>query len=210
MKKIIFITIIMTKLFAPSFVQAQGAIFVSNLEQTPTGSAAIGNDAWTAQAFFILATDPNSYTLNSIQLLMNPMSGNPNGFTVSIYNTSGGAPQNDLGILSGPDPLTAGIYTYTSPGITLSAGVHYFVVVTAATPIAQDSYNWSAAMGVTQNGNLNINDIYYSSSDGSSWTGHDRQDVFQMAIYATEAPEPATLALAGLGLACLRFRRRGR
>lgn len=199
----------MVWLLLPQFIHAQGTLYVSNLGQTPTDSASIGSDSWVAQQFYVLGADPNSYLLNSIQLLLNPASGSPIGFTVSIYSTSSGAPQNDLGSLSGSaDPSPGGIYIYTASGITLSPGVNYYVVATAATPVAQGAYDWSAANFPTESGNWEINSVYYTSTDGSSWTSHLRGDVFQMAIYATAVPEPATLVLAGLGLACLSLRQR--
>lgn len=186
--------------------QAQGTLFVSNLGQTPTGSATIGSDSWIAQDFGTTVNAPSTYTLNSIQLLMNPALGNPSGFSVSIYSSLN--PVDNLGSLSGSNPSAGGIYTYTSSGIILSAGVDYFVVVTAATPIALGSYDWSASSGLTENGALYIDDLYFSSSDGSSWTGHGRQNVFQMAINATAAPEPGTLGLLALGGMLIGLRKR--
>ncbi len=206
------LVVLAAKLFTPSFVQAQGTLYVSNLGQASTGSASIGSDSWIAQGFYIFATDPNTYTLNSIQLLMNPASENPAGFSVSIYSNAslGGIPQNNLGNLNGPaNPSAGGLFTYAASDITLSGGFTYYVVVTAATPVAQGSFVWSAANGAG-NGNWIITDLYYSSANGSSWTGHGRQNVFQMAIYATPVPEPATYALMGLGLACLSFWRHRR
>jgi hypothetical protein len=206
MKKIIFMVIVLiAELFAPSFVQAQGTLYVSNLSQTPTDSRAIGSDSWIAQEFGILATDPNTYILNSIQLLMNPASGNPAGFSVSIYGSLSGEPNNNLGNLVGSDPSTGGVFNYTASGITLSSG-NYFVVATAATPIETGAYDWSAANGAG-NGNWSINDSYATSTDGSSWTKYPRGDVFQMAIYATAVPEPSELALGALGALLLGFHR---
>jgi hypothetical protein len=209
MKKIIFIiSSLIVTLFTCQITQAQGTMYVSNLGQTPKGSAEIGNDSWIAQEFAILVTDPNSYTLNSVQLLLDSASGSPSGFAVSIFSSPlNNAPQQNLGSLSGStDPSPGGLFTYTASGITLSPGIAYFVVVTAATPIAQGAYDWSAANGVA-NGNWGITDVYYSSANGSSWTETFRQDVFQMAINATPIPEPQTYALLGLDLAALNFRR---
>ena len=149
---------------------------------------------------------------------MDAASGNPGGFDVSIYSKTGDphsftlpgdTVHSSLGSLSGLDPSAGGLFTYTASGISLSPSTFYFVVVTAATPVSQGAYDWSAAGSFTQNSatSWTIDDAYFSSSDGSSWTQTIRQDVFQMAIYTTATPEPATLALAGLGIACLIFRR---
>ena len=192
---------------------ALGTLQVSSLGQTPVASAAIGSDSWIAQSFSVGSVNPAVYTLNAVQLLMNPASGNPARFSVSIYDnpSSSFIPLNLLGTLTGPNPSTGGVFTYTSSGITLTTGTPYFVVVTALTPIAQGSYNWSAYQGSpTTSGTWTIDDFYASSSNGSTWTSTSRQDIFQMALYTTPTPEPGTLALAGIGLACLSFRRRRR
>lgn len=208
MKKSIFVAIVLAaEVFAPSFVQAQGTLYVSNVGQTPTASAAIGSDAWIAQEFYT-GTDSSGYTLNSIQLLMNAASGSPSGFSVSLYSYSNTGPGSDLGSLNGSDPSAGGVFTYTASGLTLSPYTSYFIVLTAATPEAQGAYDWSAANGFTDSNQWEIFASYSSSSNGSSWTGHARTIAFQMAIYATEVPEPATYALAGLGLAALGFWRR--
>ena len=138
-------------------LSAQEMVGVSNLLQAPTGSAAIGSDSWIAQQFYIFPTETNTYTLNSIQLLLNSASGSPDGFAVSIYSGS----LNDLGNLSGStDPSAGGIFIYAASGITLFPGNNYYVVVSAATPIAQGAYDWSATQGTANNGNWVINDIY--------------------------------------------------
>lgn len=206
MQKQILTLVSVVVFLLPVMATAQGTLQVSNLGQTPTGSAAIGGDAWIAQSFDVYS---GTYTLDSVQLLMNPASGNPGSFTVSIYTSIGAVPSTQLGSLSGSsNPSSSGIYPYTASGITISPGPLYYVVVTAATPMEQGSYNWSAAHDFTQNGSWYINDIYFASSDGSTWTPYVRQNVFQMAIYATAVPEPSTLALAAFGLACLCFWRR--
>ncbi|HXC97969.1 MAG TPA: PEP-CTERM sorting domain-containing protein [Verrucomicrobiae bacterium] len=201
------IFILAAGLLVPKLVQAQGTLQVSNLGQTPTGSAALGSDSWIAQSFFVLANNPNTYSLDSVQLLMNPGSGQPSGFSVSIYNVSNGSPQADLGTLAGPDPVGGGVFTYAASGITLSAG-NYAVVVTASTPLVQGYYDWSAANGQTPGNGLAIDNNYFSSTDGSSWTGHVRQNVFQMAIYATQTPEPGVIGLFALGGLFVAFQRR--
>jgi hypothetical protein len=194
----LFIALVLSvELFAPSFVQAQGTLYVSNLGQTPNGSEAIGSDSWLAQVFST-GTNSGGYVLNSVQLLMGAASGSPSGFSVSIYGSLN--PTNSLGNLSGPDPSAGGIFTYAASGLDLSPSTTYFVVVTAATPVAQGAYNWSAGTQYTFGGNQwEIAATYFSSSDGLTWTGHGRSDAFQMAIYATAVPEPSVAGLLGLG-----------
>ena len=192
--------VLMIGLLLPHFIQAQGTLYVSNLGQPTIDSMSIGSDSWVAQ-YFTTGTNADGYILNSVQLLMGAASGNPNGFTVSIYSSPGnGAPGSSLGSLSGSDPAAGGLFTYTTSGIMLSPSTLYFVVVTAATPAAQGAYDWSAVFGNSNRSGDGwiISAGYYGSSDGSSWQ-FSRDDTFQLAIYATAIPEPATLALAGLG-----------
>ncbi len=210
MRKIIFTLVPAIGLLLPP--KAQGMLYVSNLGQTPTGSASIGSDAWIAQEFFT-GNDSSGYTLNSIQLLMNAASGNPSGFTVSLYSSSSSGngtfgDGSSLGILTGSDPRAGGIFTYTASGLTLSPYTYYFIVLTAATPVAEGAYVWSEGRYAFGSNQWEILFDYYNSANGSSWTGHARSGAFQMAIDATPVPEPATYALAGLGLAALSFWRR--
>ena len=200
--------------FCASGAFSSRAQVVSNLGQTPTSKAVVASDEWIAQSFGIAANDPTHFTLNSIQLQMNPGTGSPGGFGVSIYSsTSASLPGTDLGALTGPDPASGGLFTYTPTSkIILSGGGStanlYFVVVTAATPAAQGGYVWSAADSYTESNPWFIDDVYASSANGSSWTSTIRQDVFQMAIFATPTPEPATWGTMAAGLAVLGLWRR--
>jgi hypothetical protein len=199
-------------LLALAIPSAHGHVYVSNLDQTPIGSSAIGSDAWVAQTFRIRRDDPNLYMLDAIQVLLNPATDNPDGLSISIYSAPLGdaPPQTYLGSLFGPAaPLAGGIYTYTASGITLSGGGAYLVVMTSTTATQDGAFNWSASDQFTSSGNWNIPNVYFTSSDGSVWDRHLRGNVFQMAIHATIVPEPGTAALLGLGLVSLRlFRRR--
>jgi hypothetical protein len=185
---------------------AQGTLYVSNIAQTPTGSAPVGSDSWIAQRI-ITGTDPGGYSLDSVELLMDPATGSPSGFNISIYSSLGGEPYNNLGNLVGSDPSAGGVFSYSSSGVDLSPSTFYFVVVTAAKPVAQGAYDWSAAQSYTP-GTFTIDDGYFSSNDGSSWSLHARQDVFQLAIYATAAPEPGIIGLFAVGGLLVAFLRR--
>jgi hypothetical protein len=119
-----------------------------------------------------------------------------------------GTPGSSLGSLSGLDPVAGGVFTYaSSSGIMLLPSSSYFVVATAATPVSQGVYEWSGAGSYTSSAGWAIDEDYARSTDGSSWTTAEGKIAFQMGISATAVPEPTILALAGLGLACMRYRR---
>jgi hypothetical protein len=200
MKRAFFSALLLAANALALSADAQGTLYVSNLGQTQTGSSPIASDAWIAQ-LIITGTNSGGYVLNSVQLLMDPSSGSPGGFTVSIYSSLSGVPNNSLGAFSGADPVAGGILTYTSSGYALSPDTPYFIVLTASTPAAEGAYDWSAnnLREITGNDMWQIIDTYWSSSDGASWTDHIRSNAFQLALYATPAPEPGALGLLALG-----------
>jgi hypothetical protein len=207
MKKIIIAVVALAaELFATPFVQAQGTLYVSNLGQTPFGNATVGSDSWLAQPF-LTGSNADGYDLNSVQLLMDAASGNPSSLIVSLYsNSSSIQPGNSLGNFSGSDPSTAGIYTYTASSIVLLPSTLYYVVLTAATPIAQGAYNWSVGDIAKSPGGWFIEPDSYSSSDGSNWN-RSRSQIFQLGIYATAVPEPSAMSLIFLGSGVLIYAR---
>jgi hypothetical protein len=211
MKKQIFHLIMLLLVWVSSApVAAQGTLYISNLGLTPTGMGSVSSDLWIAQPF-VTGMNSGGYILNSIQLLMDVPIGMPSGFTASLYSMLGyTVPANRLGYLSGSDPAAGGIFTCTAPSLQLSPDTAYFVVLSASTSQAQGVYNWSAATrggaGDISTG-WSIQDYYYSSVNGSSWSETFRQNIYQMSIYATPIPEPETSVLFGISLACLGFLR---
>ena len=188
-----------------SDIVAQGTLYFSNFGESPVINRAVGNDSWLAQ-YFITGPHLAGYVLNSAQLLMATASGSPSGFSVSIYSKL--TPTNYLGNLNGSDPSAGGIFTYTASGIMLLPSTGYYVVVTASTPVAQGSYNWSQEMsgtGIGANG-WGLQG-FLKSSDGSSWSLDGRGRFYQLALYATAVPEPSSFALLGLASAWLLARR---
>jgi hypothetical protein len=209
MKKIILsgIVVFAASLLAPQIAQAQGTVvYLSNLGQPSTGSLAVGSDLWLA-AGFVTGTNSGGYLLDSVELGMTEASGNPSGFTVLLYarssNPNAFLPGNSLGTLTGSlSPVTSGVYTYTPSSIlALLPRAHYFVVLTAATTVANGAYQWSlASANYNPNGGWASVQPYnpYHSSDGSSWIAYLGNNP-QLAISAGAVPEPGAFGLLVLG-----------
>src|ERR1041384_381067 len=214
MKNLIFsgLIVLAVSLSAPQVTQAQGTTYLSNLGQSSSGGLAVGSDSWLAASFFT-TTSSSKYALNSIQLAMNDATGTPSGFTVELHEIAGGSsfPGITVATLSGSsNPSTAGIYTYTVPS-NLSPIISYFIVITAATPIASGAYEWSFS-------NINA----YNQADGwgipsstpvlvrggSSGGWEPVSGSPQFAVNAPPVPEPAVSALLALGGLCFLWLRR--
>ena len=170
----------------------------------------VGSDSWLAESFFT-GTNLPGYSLNSVQIKTVAASGTPGGFSVAVYS---GSPNNfrypgaSLGELTGPDPASGGIYAYTAANIALSPSTYYFVVVTAATPIASGAYSWSYAdvSSYPGRGGWQLGPYHNSSADGSVWNRTAVPNM-HLAVKASPVPEPAAAALVAIGLACLALAR---
>ena len=193
-------------LLVPQVLRAQGATYLSNLEQPSVGGLAVGSDSWAA-AIFVVGGNTSGYVLNSVELAMNNSVDNPSALQVMIYSSSGGGyapPKTYVGTLSGSlDPVTPGVYTF-SPDvpITFLPNGGYAIVLTSGTAVANGAYEWSY-------GNANsYNPVggWYTLQGGlaGAWTSGDaspnswnldRTAFPQFAIEATAVPEPGVLSL---------------
>ena len=182
--------------------QSQGSItYLSGLTHPSGGALSVASDAWLAQGF---STGMYSagYRLDSVELLMANASGTPGGLTVSIYDRNGFFPGDYIGNLAGPaDPAVAGVFAYSNPTLALSPATGYFIVVTAAEPLASGSYQWqhvAPGFPLDASGGWSISPIV-ASTDGSTWTRVGNVNFFQFAVSATPIPEPYSAALFCLG-----------
>ena len=204
------IIIFVVTLLARQIAQAQGTIYLSNLDETSTGSYAVGNDSWLA-ASFSTGGNIGGYIINSVQLAMANATGNPSGLRVLLYGTDGSpggsTPGSSLATLNGStDPLTAGIYSYIPvSSIVLSPHSDYYIVLTSDTTANDGAYQWGIenASRPSSHGWLGFGVL--QSSDGKTPWNYLGMDMFpqipysQFAIVATPVPEPGILALFGLG-----------
>jgi hypothetical protein len=209
MKKLINGSIIAIGLFAAQITQAQGTVYLSNLDQASAGSLAVGSDSWLAKMFYT-GNNPGGYALDSIQLAMADATGNPSGFTVSIYIITGpdSFPPIEINLetLNGSaNPSTSGIYTYTpASNLTLFPNSPYFIVLTAGTAVADGAYEWSLAGANSYNPSGGWRAwSFFESNNGSAGSWGSASGFPQFALDVTAVPEPSTISLILLGSGAL-------
>ena len=175
--------------------KALGTTFLSNVADTPIGNRSIGSDSWWGQDFKT-GTNSLGYDLTSIDLRMSAPSGTPSGFRLSLELAF---PAIQLGSLTGIEPTSVGIFSYSGIGIHLQPATRYFLIATAISPTNDGAFKWSYANQPTR---LNdwLMESRYHSFDGINWLIDDRSTSFQFAISAIAVvPEPSSLVLLGLG-----------
>jgi hypothetical protein len=192
-------------IFAPHPASGQAVTYLSNLGETTASSANVLGANWVA-AHFTTGTDAAGYDLNSVSLLFSAGSSDPGpGFELDLYSAGTGHPGVSLGTLTGSsDPADAGVYTYTTSGLALTASTPYWVVARPG-PLT-GPYLWdfttSTSAVLSDGWQLDATQFEDSGSHGSSWAVSSG-DALQFSVTATAVPEPQTLALLGTGLAVL-------
>jgi hypothetical protein len=193
---------------AATTVSAQGSLYVSSLGTTNPIFVGLGANYSMAQPFET-GTAPSAYALNSVQMLM-LVTGTPGGsdLHVSLYSDNGGQPGSSLTPLSGSDPTSSGVCTYTASGVLLAPSTTYWILVTSG--LVQNGFPvflWGATQSsdYVSNGGWSLGAPLYST-DSANWQAAPYY-AGQIAIRAT-VPEPSACALLGLGLAMVLLRRR--
>jgi hypothetical protein len=189
-------------------VIAQGTTYLSHLGSSADTGEGVQSDAWWAISFET-GTAANGYNLNSMQLRMAGIAGNPSGFELSLYSNNGSVPENSLDLLGGSDPTGAGIYTFMASGITLSPSTIYWAVTTSSdSSLSGNSFYWAFdpdSYTSTDGWSLGVD---FQSQDGTSWNSGGGGSPFTLAVNATAVPEPAIYSFTGLGLFAFLLRRR--
>ncbi len=188
----------------PLFLHAQGTIYFSSMGTPSQGSLLVGSNSWGA-AWFQTGNSAGGYSLNSIQLLMGNSVGSPSGFSVMLWDFQTDQP---ILTLTGPNPTAAGVYSYTTSSFLMPPSQVYWLVVTSQTSVGAGAFNWSYS-SLHALGNPWSGGGYNVSSDGLNWI-RDPDREFQFSVYASQIPEPSSLALcltAGI-IAAHRFIRR--
>jgi len=176
---------------------SQGTTFLSNLDTPTIGNLPVASDTWVS-TWFQTGPSPAGYTLNSIQLSFGNDTGNPSGISVMIWDFRN---RQSLANLSGSDPFSFGVYTYTASDFNLLPSTVYWFAVKSSTTAEIGSFQWnySAPGGFIPGLDLWSGGSYPTSSDGVVWDRGNSVGKLQFAVNATAIPEPSSLVLLGLG-----------
>ena len=136
MKKLVY-CLTPALLAVPLFLHAQSTTYFSNVGFSSSFQHSIASDSWAA-SYFTTGSAAAGYSLQSIQLLLGSSSGSPTGLSVRLWDFLKDQP---ILTLSGPDPTSAGFYTYTASDFVMPPGHVYWFVVTSQTPAAAGAFH---------------------------------------------------------------------
>jgi hypothetical protein len=191
--------------------KAQDTTYLSHLGSSDDTGIAMGSDEWLAISFETGAA-PNGYSLDSIQLRIAGIEGNPSDFQLSLYGNNEGVPGNSLELLNGSDPTSAGIYAFASSSITLSPSTVYWVVTASSDSLENDNhFFWGldpSSYTSSDGWSMNTVSIFDTRNNGSTWNNDEGGSPLTLAVNATAVPEPEIYSLIGFALFVILIQRR--
>lgn len=203
MKKLhIFISFILLFLFSVTAVQA--SVIVSTLPQTSSNDVGIGGTNDYAAGFVWGTTE----TFASADLYLG-VEGEPTAsLFVSLFDDAGGSPGSSVLALSGPTGITtAGLYAYTGLAALTSGSTYWLVASTGTYGDSDNEYIWYDG---TLGDSGYVDTQWRRLPTFVSWSSSSLVVPAAFRVNSVSVPEPATLALFGIGLAGLGFSRRNK
>jgi len=176
---------------------AQGTMYISSLNYSTAGNLNVASNAWVS-TWFQTGASPGGYTLDSIQLSMGAASGTPSSLRVMLWDFR--LAQSRL-TLSGFDPTSSGVFTFSGSDFPLMPKTVYWFAVTSESPVSTGAFRWNyfSPSSIVPGIDSWRSGSYQTSPDGLNWSRSDNLGTLKFAVNATAVPEPSPLALFGLG-----------
>lgn len=182
----------------------QGNVYQCCSGWTVSGTGTVGTSFTAANLFTSLL----SGSVSQIDLGVGYVTG-VNSFYAAIFSDNNGLPGTELGVWNNLSSGTTfgnccGLVTINNPGISLTAGQQYFMVLG---PMNINDTSWEAW-------NLNSQNVsgldLYSTDGGQTWNSNGQQTLGAFDVLGASSttststtgttPEPSSLLLLGTGL----------
>jgi hypothetical protein len=178
--------------------QTRADILYNNLPATTSGTDSVQTGIFgpLADSF---STGGSATNLVDVKVLLEALNPNDGGsFTVSLLSDNSTSPGGSLATVGtlNDSSLTASLAVYDFPvsPIGLSPNTRYWIQLSSGNSSAQ----WSFSLDTTGTG---VNNEFFANQNGVFANNPFGPYQMEVTAGATAVPEPATLALLGLGIA---------
>ena len=181
---------------------ARADVLVSNIDVPISAVTVVSQDLWAAQSF---STDGSAYKLNSIEVLLGAINGNP-ALVAELHADAAGTPGSILASipLAGIGAGAPSNVKLAGSSLELSANTPYWLVLGAT---GNGSFGWAYALGNVQTGPGSLGGYAYSPNAGAAWDPFASYDPYNLRVNVSAVPEVSTSVLLLMGLLGMAWRK---
>jgi len=189
-----------------------GLILLGALASAPAQSllstlgSTAGNNWFTGSGGYSVAQEFTTGSLDesvaSVSVAIGPIADASSDFTVSFYSNSSSQPGSLLEQLTGAtSPTAAATNLYSATSLTLLANSTYWIVFNnaAATTVYVKNTDTGGTLSTSSSAGWTLGTTDTVGTGSKPFTVYEATAVPLFSIDVVPAPEPSTLALAGLG-----------